>query len=141
MPTVAGHAPVGSCVARMVGSTMSGGASPARAGATFERDVQHYLTGLGWFVVKAGGSRGCADLVALRSDHQPWLIQCKRTDSPQLPAQQWATLWLTAIDHGGLPVLVYKHGPGAARAGKGLEWRYLMAPQRAMTNLQRADPR
>lgn len=118
----------------------SGGRAPAAAGTRFENEVKAYLTTLGWFVVRAGGSHGPADLVALRSDHQPWLIQCKRTDNPQLPAQQWLTLWNTAIDHGALPVLVFKGGHGSARAGRGLEWRYLLNAQRSLSNMSRADP-
>lgn len=120
---------------------MTGGSAPAKAGTRFENDVKAYLQGLGWFVVRAGGSHGCADLVALRSDHQPWLVQCKRSDTPVLPAQQWTTLWTTAIDHGALPVLVYKESTGPARMGKGLEWRYLLSSHRDLKQLGRADPR
>jgi len=119
---------------------VTGGRGPARAGTRFENDVKHYLSTLGWFVVRAGGSHGPADLVALRSDHQPWLIQCKATDTPALPSQQWVTLWNTAVDHGAMPVLVYKEGQGPVRTGRGLEWRYLMNGQRHLGHLKRADP-
>lgn len=46
-------------------------------GSLRERQVKNLLEQEGWFVVKAGGSLGCADLVALKAKETPRLIQVK----------------------------------------------------------------
>lgn len=46
-------------------------------GAKRERQVKKLLEDEGWYVVKAGGSLGCADLVALKANHAPRLLQVK----------------------------------------------------------------
>lgn len=46
-------------------------------GALRERQVKKLLEDEGWFVVKVGGSLGCADLVALKAQYVPRLIQVK----------------------------------------------------------------
>lgn len=56
---------------------MSGGASNRQRGDYFERQVRDALTRYGWLVVRPGGSRGPADLVALRDGSTPLLVQCK----------------------------------------------------------------
>lgn len=52
-----------------------------RNGALRERQVKRLLEDDGWFVVKAGGSLGCADLVALKANEVPRLVQVKATES------------------------------------------------------------
>src|SRR4029453_12163882 len=46
-------------------------------GDYFERQVRDTLAGHGYRVTRAAGSRGPYDLVALRADKSPALIQCK----------------------------------------------------------------
>jgi len=46
-------------------------------GASRERQVMKKLRDDGWVVYRAAGSHGCADLVALRYDRQPMLVQVK----------------------------------------------------------------
>jgi Holliday junction resolvase len=46
-------------------------------GTTRERQVRDMLRDDGWVVYRAAGSHGCADLVALRADMEPLLLQIK----------------------------------------------------------------
>ena len=47
-----------------------------RNGYELERAARQYLEQAGYFVVRAGGSKGVADLVAL-SPYEALLVQCK----------------------------------------------------------------
>lgn len=53
-------------------------ASNYRAGADLERAAKKVLEENGYFVVKSGGSKGVADLVALKAS-ETLLVQCKNT--------------------------------------------------------------
>ena len=46
-------------------------------GDYFERTTRDALEHYGWYVVRAGGSLGVADLVALRAGDKPLLVSCK----------------------------------------------------------------
>lgn len=48
-----------------------------RAGDYFERQTRATLRQHGWVVIRAAGSHGPADLVALRADKKPMLVSCK----------------------------------------------------------------
>lgn len=48
-----------------------------RRGVRLERRVQDDLEAQGYFVIRAAGSKGVADLCALRVGATPQLIQCK----------------------------------------------------------------
>lgn len=56
---------------------MTGGASPRRRGDYFERQAKADLESHGWLVVRAGGSLGPCDLIAVSRARQPLLISCK----------------------------------------------------------------
>jgi Holliday junction resolvase len=56
---------------------MSGGRSNRQRGDYFERQCRDALIATGWLVVRAAGSYGPADLVALRTGYTPLLISCK----------------------------------------------------------------
>lgn len=56
---------------------MTGGKAPRAAGDRFERACVERLRLAGWLVIRSAGSHGPADLVALRSDRPPALVQCK----------------------------------------------------------------
>jgi Holliday junction resolvase len=47
-----------------------------------ERRVRHLLEGDGWTVVRSAGSLGPVDLVALRRDQHPLLVEVKSTLEP-----------------------------------------------------------
>src|SRR5262245_1435500 len=46
-----------------------------------ERAVRDHLRDQGWWVARAAGSLGDADLIALRHDEQPRLVEVKSTAS------------------------------------------------------------
>lgn len=48
-------------------------------GAARERQAVELFTSRGWFAVRAAGSHGPADVVALKAGHQPLLVQVKMT--------------------------------------------------------------
>jgi Holliday junction resolvase len=56
---------------------MTGGASPRRRGDYFERQCKRDLEAHGWLVIRAGGSLGPADLVAIGNGKLPLLVSCK----------------------------------------------------------------
>lgn len=51
----------------------------SRRGIQRERQVRDHLRLEGWLVVRAAGSIGCADLIAIRSGQRPRLIEVKST--------------------------------------------------------------
>lgn len=51
--------------------------SNRQRGDYFERQVVETLRAHGWFVVRAAGSHGIADLIALRKGNTPALVSCK----------------------------------------------------------------
>jgi len=64
------------------------------------------LRAAGYLVVRSAGSHGPADLVALRSDRLPALIQCKITDNTT--ARQRMAFYRAAEDAGAVAVLAYR---------------------------------
>lgn len=46
-------------------------------GDYFERQARDALEAVGWFVIRAAGSHGPADLVALKAHFTPLLVSCK----------------------------------------------------------------
>lgn len=105
---------------------MTGGKQARAKGDRFERLTREALEGHGWLVVRAAGSLGPCDLVALRGDHQPWLVSCKATELPSMPPRERAVLFHAAITVSAVPVLAYKRGPGMG----GIEFLALMHPEK-----------
>jgi Holliday junction resolvase len=58
-----------------------------RAGADLERAAKNYLQVNGYLVIKSAGSKGCADLVALKPGPAVVLVQAK-TDGYLTPAER-----------------------------------------------------
>jgi Holliday junction resolvase len=85
---------------------MAGGSSPRKHGDYFEYQTRDDMTKRGWFVVRAAGSKGPCDLVALHHGRRPLLISCK-SDGKINPDQR-RTLIVTARLAGGLPMLAYR---------------------------------
>jgi Holliday junction resolvase len=59
--------------------------SNRQRGDYFERQTRDALRAHGWVVVRAAGSLGPADIVALRGDKKPLLVSCKVTRRDERP--------------------------------------------------------
>lgn len=78
--------------------------SAASVGAAAEREARDVLLALGYFVVKAGGSKGPADLVAIRPGGLILFVQVKR-GAGRLRPPEWNALLSLARLYGAVPVL------------------------------------
>lgn len=94
---------------------MSGTARNYARGAELERTVAEKLRARGWTVIRAAGSHGPFDLVAIQPGPRLWLIQCK-TDRRTLDAETWHALFTLAMGLGGIPMLADRSGPSRAAA-------------------------
>jgi len=72
-------------------------------GDYFERQVVHTLRAHGWFVIRAAGSLGVADLVALRKGNTPTLVSCKL--GGRIPPSERAAI-MDAADRAGARAVV-----------------------------------
>lgn len=89
-------------------------------GSAFEHRVKDALEAAGWFVVRAAGSHGVADLIAIgpsltictfhgdavRTGPRVIMVQCKR--GYQCPPDEWNGLYDAAAKYDAAPVLAYK---------------------------------
>jgi Holliday junction resolvase len=77
--------------------------SAADKGARREREARDYLRSCGYYVVKAGGSKGAADLVAVRPGVVLFVqVKCGRG---RLRPPEWNALLELARRYGALPIL------------------------------------
>jgi Holliday junction resolvase len=76
-------------------------------GYNFERNLAIALRRKGFFVVRAGGSKGPADLVAVRKNEPARLIQCKVGDAC-VSAVERNELYLAAIEAGAIAITACK---------------------------------
>ena len=76
--------------------------SGATRGIYLERRVSEDLAKLGWFTIRAAGSHGVADVVAIRRG-QVVLVQCK-TDG-QIRGAEWNRLYDLGETLGAVPVV------------------------------------
>lgn len=76
--------------------------SNATRGIYLERRVAEDLAALGWFTIRAAGSHGLADVVAIRPG-EVVLIQCK-TDG-QIRGGEWNHLYELARRVGAIPIV------------------------------------
>ena len=83
-----------------------------RAGAVFERHVAAKLTNDGYLVIRAAGSHGVADLVALKPG-QVLLINCKLSGAGAVPPAEWNALWEAAERVGAVALVVSRPKRGA----------------------------
>jgi len=79
-------------------------------GATFERATKAHLEPVGYVVIRAAGSHGEADLVALRAGSMPLLVSC-RINGKIGPLEREA-LHSAAKRAGGHPVLACRPSRG-----------------------------
>lgn len=97
---------------------MTGGAAPRAAGDRFERACFERLRAAGWLVVRSAGSHGPADLVALRSDRGPVLVQCKIGGA--MTKHGRAQFYETAMNVGAVAVIASKPSRGH------ISWRLVL---------------
>jgi Holliday junction resolvase len=79
-------------------------------GDYLERQTKAAFEEIGYWVIRAAGSFGVADLVALRADKRPVLISCKITGT-MAPAER-AAIRAASVLAGGRPVLATRDRPG-----------------------------
>jgi Holliday junction resolvase len=80
------------------------------AGDYFERSTKRALVEHGWWVVRAAGSLGAADIVALRTGSAPLLIACKT--SGKIPPGERKSLVDAAHKAGARPILATRERRG-----------------------------
>lgn len=95
-----------------------------RRGTDFERKVKAMLTEDGYLVVKAGGSKGVADLVAIKPG-QVLLISCKLGGPSAVPRLEWNAFLKAGDDSGALAVV-------ASRPARGKVALHLLTEYRAV---------
>lgn len=96
-------------------------------GAAFERRVLEELRSRGYEVFRSAGSRGKADVVAIRPG-RILLVQCKRNG--EIPRAEWNEVYELAARLAGAP------GPGAVvvpllalmPGARGIEYRRIVGP-------------
>jgi Holliday junction resolvase len=83
-----------------------------RRGAVFERQIADRLTEDGYLVMRAAGSHGHADLIALKRG-QVLLVQCKLAGAGAVPPAEWNGLWEVAERVGAVALIVSRPKRGA----------------------------
>lgn len=85
-------------------------------GDYLERQTRDALAQYGWFVIRAGGSLGCADLVALRLGKRPLLVQCKvlgrGRQMPRVDPAERMALFTTAKESGARAIIATRYRGG-----------------------------
>ena len=87
---------------------MTGGAGPYRKGAAFERTTARHYESNGWLVTRSPGSKSPYDLVCLKKDQTPHLVQAKTNG--KISKTERALLFEVAFRVPAIPVLAYKNG-------------------------------
>ena len=78
-----------------------------KSGRAFEYRIAKMLREEGWFVIRAAGSHGIADLVAAKGGQ--WrIIQCK--NNGKLPPDERTALIRLAVGLNAIPIFAYKDG-------------------------------
>lgn len=95
-------------------------ASEPRRGAYLERQAQAALRADGYWTMKAPGSKGAVDLVAIKPG-QVLFIQAKLAGGAYMPPAERAALWDAAQQAGAIPLAMTRSAPGV------LAWFRLIA--------------
>lgn len=74
-------------------------------GAAFERQVKAYLEAQGWFAIRAAGSHGLVDVLAITPTGSVCFIQCK-TGKAKMSKQDKMDLDALASKYGAIPMEV-----------------------------------
>lgn len=78
-------------------------------GTAFERKVAAELERDGYLLIRAAGSHGAADLVALKPG-QVLFVQVKLGGAGQCAPAEWNEFYRLATSVGALPILAYRPG-------------------------------
>lgn len=78
-------------------------------GTAFERKVAADLTDNGYLVIRAAGSHGAADLVAVKPG-QVLFVQVKLGGAGACPPAEWDVFYRLAVSVAALPILAYRPG-------------------------------
>jgi Holliday junction resolvase len=78
-------------------------------GSAFERKVAEKLTADGYLVIRAAGSHGAADLVAVKTG-QVLFVQVKLGGAGACSPAEWNEFFRLAVSVGALPILAYRPG-------------------------------
>ena len=97
-------------------------------GDYFERQTRDALEAHGWVVVRAAGSLGPADLVALRHGNTPLMVACK-VGVLRIDPHERLALIQTAYQAGARPLLAHRAVPGQVNL-----WTTHLGPQRALVD-------
>jgi Holliday junction resolvase len=89
---------------------VTGGASNRSRGDYFEHQARDALASVGWVVTRAAGSKGPADLVALRDGNTPLLVSCKLNG--RIDPGERETLLATAWQAGARPIVADRQRRG-----------------------------
>jgi Holliday junction resolvase len=81
-----------------------------QAGDYFERQTRDTLIAHGWLIIRAAGSLGPADLVALRAGNTPLLLACKVR--PRIGPAERIALLNAAAAADARPLLAYRPKDG-----------------------------
>ena len=87
-------------------SAVGGGKSPYRLGRDFERAVRGRLERRDYFVMRAHGSKGKVDLLAVHKTNPTLFIQAKRRG--QISSTEWNEVFELGVRYGAWPVVVTK---------------------------------
>lgn len=88
--------------------------SNASRGSAFERQVMAKLREAGWYVTRAAGSHGCADLLAIEPvDDSPLysevaFVQAKLGGPGACRPKEWNDLYDTAKRYGGVALIAHR---------------------------------
>ena len=104
---------------------MTPGNRNKRNGTVRENRVKELLEEDGYYVVRAAGSLGAADLIALKPG-QTLLVQVK--SEAYLGPGEWNDLWFAAQAAGGIPIHA-ANLPGSRR----VVWHRLTGPKTVVT--------
>jgi Holliday junction resolvase len=92
------------------------GNSNRARGDYLEHQTRDALAAYGWWIIRAGGSLGCADLVALRVGKRPLLIQCKILGPgramPRIDPDERAALFAAAEQCGARAIIATRYRGG-----------------------------
>lgn len=95
--------------------------SSAAIGRAFEHRVRDALTAAGWWVVRAAGSKGEADLVAL---HRSFIALVNVKRGGAVAVDEWNALLQLAERVAASPVVAFM-----PKRGGGVEWRRITGPK------------
>lgn len=102
-------------------------------GASFERLVGAKLAADGYRVLRAAGSHGKADVIALKRG-QVVLVQCKLTGPTGVSPAEWNELYELATEVGAIALVA--HRPARGR----VEYLRITGPKTALTRATRKTP-